>query len=542
WSNTITDVFTPGGLSSNGMLGFRVQISSGVASNATYVLTATCDQSNGVVTTLPIPLTIAAEEDAYEPNDTCGEGYDLPPDTLLSSISGPGILGDVDYYRISVTAEYQYVHVTCTYVHAEGNIGIELSGQVSDGNTGTEVIHAKVGAGTPCIVVSGNNQRNAYDLSWSISPAAPAMASIVDYGIASGDTDNDGQVDPNEMIRIWTVITNSGELTANGSITLQVEDSQVSSSFITPTGFYVPGGTVASNELTGWFKPAPDYPVGQQVPLEAVITLSFPTRSSTQQIPFLVQGISDDQYETNYFSDMNFFPEATWLSSIGGVGAQKDYDPYPIVFASQARFFEILFDYNKSAGYLQVGLANAQGVTTSSTPSGIKVTGYSGPVEALYSITVTGANEGISYDLHWSSCYYGFNVFRHEFSDAPGNGNGILEPGDTGDLFVWYTNSSCTSIGVITGMMTHAGTPSPYLSFDVAEVTFPPMPVGGASSNTSPFLYTFASNTPPGYVATVHVYAVDQYGASEGYNLQIPCQGVASFAPPGVRIDDDMND
>ncbi|MCB1071361.1 MAG: hypothetical protein KDL31_13490, partial [Kiritimatiellae bacterium] len=398
--------------------------------------------------------------------------------------------------------------------------------------------HAKVGAGTPCIVVSGNNQRNAYDLSWSISPAAPAMASIVDYGIASGDADNDGQVDPNEMIRIWTVITNSGELTANGSITLQVEDSQVSSSFITPTGFYVPGGTVASNELTGWFKPAPDYPVGQQVPLEAVITLSFPTRSSTQQIPFLVQGISDDQYETNYFSDMNFFPEATWLSSIGGPGVQKDWDGYAIRFG-HGYYYEALCDYNKSAGDLRFSMSGVQVISTSATPTGVRVTGIGGSDDALVSLVVTGDNSGVEYDLYWSKCAYGFSVDHHLYNDDPGNQDGFVAPGESGHLFVAYTNTGCTALAGPTGTLSYAGGPDPYLTINQATVSYPDIPVGGMFSNTSPYVFSFATNTPVGHTATVHVYAVNRYGANEGFDLTITCESPPSFASPGIQIDDD---
>lgn len=537
WSNTLTDAFAPGGISSNGILGFRVQVAPGVASNSTYVLTATCDQSNGVVTTLSIPLTIAAEEDAYEPDDTCETGFVLPPDTLLSSISGTGILGDTDYYRITVTAEYQYVHVTCTYVHAEGNIGIELAGQASDGSSGTEVIHAKIGAGTTCIVVSGDNQRNAYDLSWSLSPAAPAMASIVNYGIASGDTDNDGQVDPNETIHIWTVITNSGELSAHGSITLQVEDTQVSSSFTSLNNFYLPGGTVASNEINGWFRPAPDYPVGQQVPLEAVMTLSFPTRISTQQIPFLIQGISDDQYETNYFSDMNFFPEETWLSSIGGPGVQKDWDRYPIRFDA-GYYYEALCDYNKSAGDLLFSMSGVQSISTSATPTGVKVTAIGGS-EALVSLVVTGDNSGVEYDLYWSKCGYGFSVDHHFYNDDPGNQDGFVAPGESGHLIIAYTNYGCAVVAELTGTLSHASTPDPYLTINQPTVLYPDIPVGGVVSNPSPYVFSFATNTPAGHTATVHVYAVNRYGAEEGFNLSITCESPATFALPGIQIDDD---
>ena len=80
---------------------------------------------NGDTRTYTVTVTRAAPaDDAYEGNNTLATAYDLSnrEETLLSALSGLGIVGDHDWYRIEVSPGEEEIHIVCTFPHDGGDI------------------------------------------------------------------------------------------------------------------------------------------------------------------------------------------------------------------------------------------------------------------------------------------------------------------------------------------------------------------------------------------------------------------------------------
>lgn len=114
-------------------------------------------------------------DDAYEPNNTLSEAYDLSSKekNWLSTIAGLGMQADDDWYKISVTPGYTHVQVDCRFTDADGDIDIQLidaSGTVlaiSQSITDNEFINYVVpNDGTYYIRVFYGDKGNTYDLWW----------------------------------------------------------------------------------------------------------------------------------------------------------------------------------------------------------------------------------------------------------------------------------------------------------------------------------------------------------------------------------------
>jgi len=114
-------------------------------------------------------------DDNYEENDTLETAYDLSTDeqTWLSTIDGPGIQADDDWYEIYVDTGYERVLVDLQFTHSEGDIDVSLinsSGTILDSSTSitdNEYIDYIVpSGGTYYIKVYFDNEGNEYDLWW----------------------------------------------------------------------------------------------------------------------------------------------------------------------------------------------------------------------------------------------------------------------------------------------------------------------------------------------------------------------------------------
>jgi hypothetical protein len=166
-----------GGLLARDSLSDSIVISSVVQSGTAY---ATVDSEFEVAESNEDNNVSAAYswmrgDDNYEENDTLATAYDLSYDerTNLSTLDGPGVQADDDWYEISVTSGYERVQVVCLFADADGNIDIQLvnaSGTVlaSAGSmTDNEFIdHVVPSAGTYYIRVYYGNAGNTYDLWW----------------------------------------------------------------------------------------------------------------------------------------------------------------------------------------------------------------------------------------------------------------------------------------------------------------------------------------------------------------------------------------
>lgn len=117
--------------------------------------------------------------DNYEPNNSALAAYDLSAyaGTALSSIDGLADTdsSDDDWYVIDVTSGYENVVISCSFVHASGDIDIDLYDEYltlaaySDSLTNDEQIDTILppGGGIYYIYVySSDASANDYDLTW----------------------------------------------------------------------------------------------------------------------------------------------------------------------------------------------------------------------------------------------------------------------------------------------------------------------------------------------------------------------------------------
>ncbi len=114
-------------------------------------------------------------DDLYEPNNTLAQAYTgLAEGVWLSTLEGPGLQKDDDWYRVHVSDPNRLrLIVDCTFIHAEGDIDIVLydaAGVELDypwTTTDNEQIDFVVSAtGYYFVKVCFDNAGNAYDLHW----------------------------------------------------------------------------------------------------------------------------------------------------------------------------------------------------------------------------------------------------------------------------------------------------------------------------------------------------------------------------------------
>ena len=126
----------------------------------------------------------AVAEDPYEPNNSISAAWDFTggAGTWLSTYGGSlGTANDEDWYMISVTSSFTQLDISCTFIHASGDIDMELydsSGNRLDfawSGTDNESISFDVGVGgTYYILVEPFlSFGNTYDLLWDESVPPP---------------------------------------------------------------------------------------------------------------------------------------------------------------------------------------------------------------------------------------------------------------------------------------------------------------------------------------------------------------------------------
>lgn len=132
--------------------------------------------------TAVIPVTILPDcglDDAYEPNNFwLGQWYDLRSNeqTWLSTLAGPGIASDDDYYAIDVPMN-SLLYVQVVFSHAVGDIDVSLvtsngaTVAVSNSTSDNEVINYVIllAPGIYFVrVYSYTSVCNVYDLWWEV--------------------------------------------------------------------------------------------------------------------------------------------------------------------------------------------------------------------------------------------------------------------------------------------------------------------------------------------------------------------------------------
>ncbi|MFX1258404.1 MAG: clostripain-related cysteine peptidase [Promethearchaeota archaeon] len=200
-------------------------------------------------------------DDAYEQNDGYTSAYDLSyyEQIWLDDINGPGVQADNDWYEISITPTCERLLVELQFIHAEGNIELEVWDTnlyfiaASYSTTDNEYIDFVVpSSGTYYLRVFYGNERNTYNLWWDDIynggdiPTLQYYSHTVDDDTNGGSSgDGDGIAEPGEAIELLIVLENIGTGGATNAIaTLSTGDPLIT--IVNPTEFYPqidPGST-----------------------------------------------------------------------------------------------------------------------------------------------------------------------------------------------------------------------------------------------------------------------------------------------------------
>jgi hypothetical protein len=122
-----------------------------------------------------LPLLLSGSDDAYEQNDTLLTAYNLggQEQIWLSTLSGPGVQWDEDWYRIFVNPQVRRVLVNLQFTHSAGNLSLELyssNGTFQVGSYSTsdnESLNFVVpSGGAYYLVVYHGDRGSKYDLWW----------------------------------------------------------------------------------------------------------------------------------------------------------------------------------------------------------------------------------------------------------------------------------------------------------------------------------------------------------------------------------------
>ena len=338
----------------------------------------------------------ALPDDSYEENDTRTSAYDLSLDsgTFLSSLRGPGVQADLDWYQISVLADQQRVRIDCRFTHADGDITIQLtdaSGVIlatSNSTSDNEFIDYTVsGAGTYYIRLGGVEAGNTYDLEWSVLPddsyeenddlanaydlsafRRGPLSMINGSGIQADEDWYQIEVTPDYVGRILVECLFTH---ADGDIDLALYDSS--------GGFLDGSVSTDDNEMI-------EYPVAAAGIY--YIRVYFENLGNTYDLLWEV----DDDYEQNdtlaTAHDLSG-DEGAFLSTINGLGIQGDDDWYEIFVppGRQRVLVECLFTHGPDD--IDLRLTDQSGT----------VLAYSGSTDDDESIDVSVLYPGIYYIL-----------------------------------------------------------------------------------------------------------------------------------------------
>jgi hypothetical protein len=152
-------------------------ISYVLSSPGKYYINVNSDTSFGNSYDLIWSGETRSADDNYEDNDSWDDAVSLAQDTSLSTVDGLGVLYDDDWYSIDVTSGSFIVHIDSTFIHANGDIQMELYDtdgttrlRSSQSDTDNESIdYIFYSAGTYFIRISSkisSSNGNIYNLIW----------------------------------------------------------------------------------------------------------------------------------------------------------------------------------------------------------------------------------------------------------------------------------------------------------------------------------------------------------------------------------------
>ncbi len=375
-----------------------------------------------------------ATDDSYEENNTPATAYDLSDKEGidLSSVAGPGIQADDDWYRIYVDPGNEEVVIGAGFVHSEGDIDIALydsAGAVitfSQSTADLEYINYIVPAGGVYYIWVGyGNQGNQYDLVWD--DLVPSTLTCYALTLAHTGTGSDptaspsnsagcssGQYRAGEAIVLtaypspgyhvdsWTGTGDDTSIAMTNTVTMPAGAHPAGVNYVQdpvpcyqltlthtgtgsdPTasppnsagcssGQYVAGAAIA---LTA--DPASGYHVGSWTGTDnngsasANNTLTMPPSAHVASAVYVIDAGNDDNYEENNTLAAAFDlsdMEGRWLSSVAGYGIQADDDWYRIYVEPGSEEVVVDVRFTHSEGDIDIGLIDSEGTVLTSSVS-----------------------------------------------------------------------------------------------------------------------------------------------------------------------------
>ena len=361
-----------------------------------------------------ISLFTSGPDDAYEPNDTVSNAYDLTmwEDYWLSSISGYGILEDDDFYLIDVKTGFDHLQVNLIFNHSMGNIDIEILNTslvvVTGSTTMTDNEYIDFMGIIPGIYymrVFGPNFSNTYDLWWKTYQVDDAyepnndwtsaydltpyqdvwLSSILGPGRQFDDDWYKIYISPGyEFLHVSLLFNHS-----MGDIDIALYNSTYS--------FMTSSTDVMDNEYIDFIVPSwGDY----------YLQIYYGNMGNQYDLLWHTTTPLDDAYEENDYDgeayDLSPW-SASWLPY--GLGYQFDDDWYTVYLdpGEERIYAELVFSH--AAGNIDMELWYWDGslihLTGSYSYDDNEYIDFEVPWSGIYYLRIFGDNTGNSYDLWW---------------------------------------------------------------------------------------------------------------------------------------------
>lgn len=351
-------------------------------------------------------------DDPFEPNDSAATAFDLR-DREGDWIDGNQF--DSDWYLIDVDPSYHRLYVDCEFLHAEGDIDIDVYSISLEHVVGSYSIddneHVEINlpaGGEYLIHVYYGDQGNAYRLRWTdgrlIYPNIGVLGFAGTVPIQSGD-DSPGSEDGTDLALapVAGTVVREFVITNEGEADLEVAGITVDNAAfgVSPGSFArIEAGSSAEFGLS-FSPPAPGFH-------EATVSI-FSDDPDQGTFTFAVagQGVTDDAYEEN---DTLATPydltslAGVWISEVAGDGVSLDDDFYRVDVGPGLQLLEVQCDFSHAAGDINIDLwADSAGIIASSW-SWTDDEEFSAVLHepGTYLVIVWGYGEGNHYDLRWN--------------------------------------------------------------------------------------------------------------------------------------------
>ena len=357
------------------------------------------------------------EDDPYEPNDTLATAFtNLPEATPLSSVLGPGVQANEDWYSMDVAPGDLSVIVECTFAHLANNLGLRLWDSAPDPvgwaftHTDDETIRILApGPGRYYIQVTGDDHcatGSVYDLTWmsivdDLYEDNDVLGAAYDLGGWEGNwlsalngpgyqADDDWyriEVSPGEERLLVDCVFSHGE----GDIDLELYDAG-------GAPLTLSAGTDDNEHINRVVSNGTHY---------LKVTFGNATNRYDLWWDDVAPGACavDDGYEENdtLASAYAGLPATTWLTEWSGPGVQCDEDWYRIEVpaGSERVLIDCLFQHQD--GDIELELWNGEPTKLAGAYSGdnnefIEVVV---PVAGSHYIRVWGGDASNEYNLRW---------------------------------------------------------------------------------------------------------------------------------------------